>query len=72
MWFAPAPGAATTGLRRLLKRFDHPAAPDLPAAVTLDLPEAGAEPGAGAELRAVHSVQVATAGRSPGRSTWST
>jgi hypothetical protein len=62
MWFAPAPDAATTGLRRLLKRFDHPAEPDLPAAVTLDVPAAGEEPGAGAGRRAVHSVQVATAG----------
>ncbi|WP_330272830.1 DUF6182 family protein [Lentzea sp. NBC_00516] len=53
-WFGPAPAARTTGLRRLLKKFDGARELALPPVVPIDLPGTGA----GTE----HRLQVATAG----------
>lgn len=53
-WLGPVPHASTTGLRRLLKRFDGDAAADLPATVEFTVPGPAGGP--------VHWCHVATAG----------
>lgn len=53
-WLGPASPARTTGLRRLLKRFDGDVEPELPPTAVVDVPGAGGV--------AAHCCEIATSG----------